>query len=332
MTRSVRKLTLFAMVLGLPISSAHSSIFDEETRFALDLSSRINLNQVNDQSSMLHFAGIDFFRTFQFNGKDIGSLLLQPYLVRAVHLSPHPGLFDDPNDTAVQFRNLLFRTAPIFGGTSQLSIGHLELPFGLEREFETNQTLQQFDNQVDGGHKVDWGLGLDGFAGKLKYDVTLTRGSGNEWRNDDSPYLLTVRLGSDPSEPYSIGLTLVDGELWTPAGTTSSRSRYAIDGRWGIGPLNLKGQYAKGKNQNVDAKRSFLELEWIYGYNEWVVYAQRKSLDLGNMPIPQTSISLGVRFEPTNWLQIDLDSLRDQENMGRPKRDMIRAQVRFRLQ
>ena len=28
------------------------------------------------------------------------------------------------------------------------------------------------------GHKTDWGLMLDGAAGKLKYDVTLTRGSG----------------------------------------------------------------------------------------------------------------------------------------------------------
>ena len=38
---------------------------------------------------------------------------------------------------------------------------------------------------------------LDGAAGKLKYDVTLTRGSGNEWRNDGDPYLLTARFSTD---------------------------------------------------------------------------------------------------------------------------------------
>lgn len=310
----------------------HSEGFGEDTRVALDVSSRVNWNQASNKTSILHFAGIDFFRTFQLNGKDFGSLLLQPYLVRAVRLDPHPRLFDDPNDTALQIRNFLFRSAPLMGGTTQLSVGHLELPFGLEREFETNQTLQQFDNQVDGGHKVDWGVGLDGFAGGFKYDLALTRGSGNEWENEGSPHLLTARLGTDPSAPYSFGLTVVDGELWTPNSVTSSRSRYAVDGRFGIGQFNLKGQLATGKNQNIDAKRSFFEIEWVYGFSEWVLYIQRKNLDLANMPSPQTSLTLGVRFEPTNWIQIDIDSLKDRKNMGRPKREMVRAQVRFRLQ
>jgi len=87
-----------------------------------------------------------------------------------------------------------------------------------------------------------------------------------------------------------------------------------------------------GKNQQIDAIRSFMEVEWVYGYNEWTVYVQRKQFDLSNMPEAQTSVSVGVRFEPTNWLQVDVDALDDQKNMGRPKRQMIRAQLRFRWQ
>ena len=52
---------------------------------------------------------------------------------------------------------------------------------------------------------------LDGAAGKLKYDVTLTRGSGNEWRNDGDPYLLTARFSTAMNHWYNLGLTVVAG-------------------------------------------------------------------------------------------------------------------------
>ena len=143
---------------------------------------------------------------------------------------------------------------------------------------------------------------------------------------------MTASIATDPSAIYSVGRTLVEGELWTQAGTTFSRSRYAVDGRWNLGQFNLKGQYSRGKNQQIDAIRSLMEVEWVYGYNEWTVYVQRKQFDLSNMPEAQTSVSVGVRFEPTNWLQVDVDALDDQKNMGRPKRQMIRAQLRFRWQ
>ena len=53
---------------GLVPSTSRASLFDEQTRVALDVSSRINLNQVSDKSSMIHFVGLDFFRPFSRNG------------------------------------------------------------------------------------------------------------------------------------------------------------------------------------------------------------------------------------------------------------------------
>ena len=100
----------------------------EATRRVFDVSTRMNLNQVNDRSSMRHLLGIDFLKTFAVNGRDVGTLLLQPYLIRAVYLSPHPELFDDPNDVALQLRNLYCCLPPVFDRSMQISIGHVELP------------------------------------------------------------------------------------------------------------------------------------------------------------------------------------------------------------
>ena len=142
--------------------SARADLIGEATRRAFDVSTGMNLNQVNNRSSMRHFLGIDILKTFAVNGRDVGTLLLQAYLIEAGHLSPHPELFDDPNDVALQFRNLYCRLPPVFDRSMQIPIGHVELPYGVERGPETNQTLQQFNNAVDGGHKTDWELMHDG--------------------------------------------------------------------------------------------------------------------------------------------------------------------------
>ena len=84
MTLKTMLLIGFLFFTLLPQSDlVHADRLGEDTRLALDVSSRVNWNQASNQTSVLHFAGIDFFRTFQLNGKDFGSLLLQPYLVRA---------------------------------------------------------------------------------------------------------------------------------------------------------------------------------------------------------------------------------------------------------
>ncbi len=329
--KSLFVLLIALLGFGLVSLETRAGLFDEQTRVALDISTRINLNQVSDLSSMIHFVGVDFFRPFSRNGRDIGALLIQPYLLKAVRLSPHPGLFDDPNDTAIQFRNVYYRLPPLFGKSTQIYIGHVELPYGLEREYETNQTLQQFNNAVDGGHKVDWGLMAEGYAGRLKYDVALTRGSGNEWRNDDHPYLFTGRVATAPSHWYSLGLTVVQGELWQPNGPTVARDRVSVDGRIDLGRWTLKAQGSRGHNGPQDARRNLLEVEWTYGYSEWVVYLQRFHFELSQMIDDQETYSLGLRFEPTNRLQVDVDYTRDASNFGRPERQLIRGQVRLRL-
>lgn len=301
------------------------------TRFAIDYSLRVNMNQVSDHSSQLQFIGFDFFRNFSLNGRDIGVLLIQPYLIKASRLRPFPGLFDGPDDTALQFRNVYFRFTPLFDGRAQISVGHVELPYGLEREYETNATLRQFGNAIDGGQKVDWGVVIDGYTANLKYDVSLTRGSGNEWRNEGQPYLFTARVGTRFDNWYSFGLTVARGDLWSPTGNTSERQRVALDGRVDYHYWALLGQYSQGKNNDISAKRGFIEVNWNYGYDEWLVYAQKVSFELSSKSENQTTTSIGLRFEPNNKWAFKMDYTRDSSNFGKPNRKLLRDQFRIRI-
>ena len=104
-----------------------------------------------------------------------------------------------------------------------------------------------------------------------------------------------------------------------------------VDGRVDVRRWTFKGQISKGHNGPVDARRSLLEVEWTYGYSEWTAYLQRFVFELGNQKFDQETHSLGVRFEPTNNLQVDVDYSKDASNFGKPNREMLRAQIRVRL-
>ncbi|MDC3344338.1 hypothetical protein OAW22_08950 [Pseudomonadales bacterium] len=147
---------------------------------------------------------------------------------------------------------------------------------------------------------------LDGAAGKLKYDVTLTRGSGEAWRKDGDPYLLTARFLTEMNHWYNLGLTVVQGEFWQGSGLTSKRDRVAVDGRVDVSRWTLKGQISNGHNGPIDARRSLLEAEWTFAHSEWTAYLQRFVFELGNQKFDQETHPLGVRFEPTNHLQVDV--------------------------
>jgi len=130
---------------------------------------------------------------------------------------------------------------------------------------------------------------------------------------------------------YNLGLTVVEGELWQGNGVTSSRDRVGIDARVDVRRWTFKGQISKGHNGSIDARRSLLEAEWTYGYSEWTAYVQRFVFELGNQKRNQETHSFGIRFEPTNHLQVDVDYSKDNSNFGKPNREMLRAQIRVRL-
>jgi hypothetical protein len=72
--------------------------------------------------------------------------------------------------------------------------------------------------------------------------VTLTRGSGEEWRNNGDSYLLTARFSAEMDHWDSLGLAVVQGELWQGSGLTSERDRAAVDGQIDVRRWTLKGR------------------------------------------------------------------------------------------
>ena len=72
-------------------------------------------------------------------------------------------------------------------------------------------------------------------------------------------------------------------------------------------------------------------MEWTTGYSELTAHLQRFVFELSNQKFDQETPSLGLRFEPTNHLLVDADYSKDARNVGKPKREMLRAQIRERL-
>ena len=125
---------------------------------------------------------------------------------------------------------------------------------------------------------------------------------------------------------------MLQGELWQGSGCDQfAGSGCESTAALMFGAGRFKGQISKGHNGPVDARRSLLEVEWTYGYSEWAAYLQRFVFELGNQKFDQETHSLGVRFEPTNNLQVDVDYSKDASNFGKPNREMLRAQIRVRL-
>jgi hypothetical protein len=86
--------------------------------------------------------------------------------------------------------------------------------------------------------------------------VTLTRGSGDEWRTNGNLYLLTARFSAEMDHWDSLGLAVVQGELWQGSGLTSERDRVAVDGHLDVRRWTLKGQSSRDHNGPVDARRN----------------------------------------------------------------------------
>jgi hypothetical protein len=72
--------------------------------------------------------------------------------------------------------------------------------------------------------------------------VTLTSGSGDKWRTNGNLYLLTARFSAEMDHWDSLGLAVVQGELWQGSGLTSERDRAAVDGQIDVRRWTLKGR------------------------------------------------------------------------------------------
>ena len=103
---------------------------------------------------------------------------------------------------------------------------------------------------------------LDG----LDYEVALTRGSGNEYRDVDDNHVFAVRIAAHPSRVFSYGVSFLDANLTgqdAPVGMNAfpkpDRVRYGVDGRWTFPSVQLLAEVSSGKNDDLEVWSGLIE-------------------------------------------------------------------------
>lgn len=310
--------------------SAWRDSWTDNLRWKFDVSGRGFFDDSGYLKS-LGFFGLDLHKVFTSGDRDIATMLFQPYLTRANDLVPTPPVFDGPDDWELIWRianvNLKLRQ----DGALNLRVGHFELPYGLEQTINTNGTLRDYTHGGNFGLKADWGATLNGDLAELEYEFAWSRGSGNEYRDDGGPGVLSGRLGTPRDSAEVFGLSFVDGEFQTPGGLLP-RTRFGLDAQIYRGPMGFFAELSTGKdNDSVDITRGLGEVNWrnpeetVLAWVQLVGTDQDRNTGLNSL--------MGVRWEPaTGWsLSTQYGQVLEplQDGGGRP--GSLTLQLRYRF-
>jgi len=257
-----------------------STILGDNSRFALDLSSRIVNISRGDSSNTgyMQQLGVDIHKVISAPRKDLATVVIQLYAARIDNLNPHPPFFDSENDWEILKKINTINITALSRGSFNILLGHVELPYGLEYSIDTNTTLRQTPISQNLGLKADWGGGINGNINSIQYDVVVTRGSGMEYDSNGSPYAITGRIGSAfGSQSYfpnsGWGLSLFHGEL-LQGGSKIKRSRAGIDYQRTYGAFGLLSEFSWGKDDGMDRGMLFAEGSWTSVNEQLFAYTQ----------------------------------------------------------
>ncbi len=308
----------------------------ENLRFTVDLAERPIYSEHSGLFSNAFFLGIDLHKVFSNSEGDWGTLTLQPFLTRLDGVRRRPPFFDDAHDWELVYRICNFNYTKYGEGRRNIRIGHMEVPYGLEQVINTNGTLRDYIHGRNIGVKGDWGVSLNGETDEGEYEVALLRGSGNEWRRREDPYLVAGRIGTPRGEPISIGMSALYGDVYRYTGPTPTvrRSRIGVDFITGKGPFTVMGDVSIGRDPGTSVVNTVFEIDWHNRHETWLVYNQMLffNLDLPTGWDTNAINVLGVRWTPDNhwalsgqWSQ-DITSFAGNSSTG-----VFALQVRYRF-
>lgn len=136
-------------------------------------------------------------------------------------------------------------------GKVNLRVGHYLLPFGLLAYYDTERLLIQGIEDENLGNRLDWGAQVLGYSGSLDYALSVSQGSGNEFRDSDSNKLVTGRIGLQQDyNRYGISVLsgIVDVADEEDGAEREERRRIALDGEFDLAPWMLRGELTAGQN------------------------------------------------------------------------------------
>ena len=311
--------------------------WQDNLRFAIDLSGRAIYNNESEEFAHAEFLGFDLHKVFSGDQGDIGTLVLQGYLTRINNLQSRPFFFDDKNDWEFVYRIFNFNYALLPRDHLNVRVGHFEIPFGLEHTINTNGTLRDYTHGRNLGVKADWGVALNGNLPEFEYEVSISRGSGNNWETRGDPSVIAGRIGTHRNNNKVFGVSLMTGEVYSPASPTFvvDRERYGVDFQSYFGVWGLLAEFSLGEDDGQDIRNGLVELNFSSQDNAILVYGQlvrfaTKTIDgQWNRAL---AAKLGTKWDINRYwdlsaqLTVDVDTF-----AGAPESEVLAIQARYRF-
>jgi hypothetical protein len=249
-----------------------SPLFGENSRWSIDLATRVMRNTDKNHNTFMHTVGLDIHKVFSSSTSDIGTLMFQPYVVKLNNANNIPFFFDDGNDTQLIWRITNFNYTGLSQGKFNMRIGHFEIPFGLEYQVDTNGTLRQLTSN-DRGLKADWGVSLNGIMPSFEYEVALTRGSGNEITSKYNPHVFSGRIGTLANRNLVMGLSWFTGDVLRKNGITE-RQKVGVDVSYYYYQWQFMAEFSVGQTAQNDTVNGFVEALWTNAKENIKTYIQ----------------------------------------------------------
>lgn len=261
----------------------------DNARWAIDASSRYTNTRTSDhhnEAFAQHVVGFDFYSKIVRDGRDIATIVFQPYWVEINNHASPPSFFSDGNDGALNWRIANINYTGLSRGGFNLRAGHFEIPFGLEQNIDSNGTLRQFTTS-DRNIKADWGASINGILPSIEYEIALTRGTGNNLSNDSTdathPSVLAGRIGTLSTQNNIWGLSLLNGDI-VANHKTVTRRRLGLDWTHYNNNWEFISELSIGDNGDTDTENAFIEIAWnnlsetVKIYQQW----QYRTRELNN--------------------------------------------------
>lgn len=136
-------------------------------------------------------------------------------------------------------------------GKINLRVGHYLLPFGLLSYYDTERLLIRGIEEENLGNRLDWGAQVLGYSGAVDYALSVSQGSGSEFRDPDGNKLVTGRVGLQKDYSrygFSVMSGKVDVDDEEDGEDHQERRRIAFDGEWDFAPWMLRGELIAGQD------------------------------------------------------------------------------------
>ena len=220
-------------------------------------------------------------------------------------------------------------------GSFNIQAGHFEVPFGLEYETDTNGTLYNYTHPQNFRMKADWGVNVNGTTDAITYNLSATRGSGNEYRSDGDPGVLAGRLGSNFDLRNRYGVSFFDGDVRTPNGIYNIQ-RLGLDAIWTLGAFETRAELSAGEDQEmIDVTRFIGEVNWRNGDETVFSWLQLLATDYdgpaGESDTLDARLGARYRIARDTDLSFQFDQVIDPQEEGDTRAGSLFVQLRFKF-